>query len=204
MKNIGILGGSFDPIHRAHIYLAEELLEAGVLDKIIFVPTYIQPFKSKECANNANHRLNMINLAIEDYENMEVSDFEIKKKGISYTYATIKHFEEVYKEDRLFFVLGADTFLKIKEWKFGIELHKNNNFIVANRPTISCELLKEEVLKAREEYNANVKIFKNKEHDISSTEIRDSINETMEMRSKLFEKVDRYIDEHGLYRDSKE
>ncbi len=204
MMKIGLFGGSFDPIHRAHIYLAEELLESGMLDKVIFIPTYIQPFKSAKCSSNAHHRLRMIELAIEDYENMEVSDFEIRKKGVSYTYATLKYFENLYKEDQLFFIAGADTFLRIKDWKYGTKLLENHRFIIANRPTVASDELERAVSKAREENSAKITIFENKEHDISSTEIRDRIAETMEIRSKLFEKVDNYIDENELYRDCQE
>lgn len=96
MKKIGIFGGSFDPVHTGHVDLAADAMRIADLDKIIFVPARIQPFKQDRQATSGEHRMNMLRLATEGMDGAEISAYELEKDGISYTYQTLDHFREKY------------------------------------------------------------------------------------------------------------
>ena len=96
MKRIGIIGGTFDPIHLAHVNIAKEAKDRLNLDKVIFIPAGSQPLKIDKKVTRASLRFNMVEKAIEGYDGFEVSDYEIKKQGLSYTFQTLEHFK---KED---------------------------------------------------------------------------------------------------------
>ena len=115
MCRVGIIGGTFDPIHLAHIYIAEEAKKKLNLDKVIFMPAGIQPLKTDKKVTEASLRLEMVQKAIEGKIGFEVSDYEIKKEGKSYTYKTLEHFYKEYKD--LYFITGADCLLGIDKWK---------------------------------------------------------------------------------------
>lgn len=121
-KKIGIFGGSFDPIHKGHIEIAQFMFDELSLDKLIFVPAYQNPFKTKQKQVDPIHRLNMIKLVLRP--NMEVSDFEINRKGISYTIDTVKYFSQKYANDRLYVIIGSDNLPKLSKWKDIDEIRK--------------------------------------------------------------------------------
>src|SRR3989338_1581087 len=105
---IGILGGTFNPVHIGHLILAEEAREKLGLDKVIFVPTFLPPHKDNSDIADASDRLMMIKLAIKKNRYFLVSDTEIKRNGRSYTIDTIKEFKEKFRADELYFIVGSD------------------------------------------------------------------------------------------------
>src|SRR3989338_11463826 len=105
---IGILGGTFNPIHIGHLILAEEAREKLGLDKIIFVPAYLPPHKDNSDIAPAKYRYRMIELAIQKNSYFSLSDMEIKRNGRSYTIDTLKEFKKLYPEDELHFIIGSD------------------------------------------------------------------------------------------------
>ena len=116
MNKIGILGGTFDPVHVEHIRLAKEaVIELG-LNELIVMPTYLPPHKSDKPTDGA-HRLNMLKLAFSDTPFITVSDYELNKQGKSYTYLTVEHFREVYPNDKIYFIVGGDMLTDFKTWK---------------------------------------------------------------------------------------
>lgn len=128
---IGLFGGSFNPIHKGHIKIAKEALEFLNLDKIIFIPCQKNPFKKDIDYVDGVHRFNMIKLVLED--KMEISDFEIKRKGNSYSIDTIKYFKNIYKNDELFFIIGSDNLTKLPKWKNISEISKLAKLVVFKR-----------------------------------------------------------------------
>ncbi|MBD5423111.1 MAG: nicotinate-nucleotide adenylyltransferase [Mycoplasma sp.] len=112
---IGLFGGSFNPIHKGHLAIANSAIKNLNLDKLIFIPCQKNPFKKDINYVSGKHRLNMINLVLE--EKMEVSSFEIDRKGISYTIDTVKYFKNKYKNDELFLIIGSDNLTKLSKWK---------------------------------------------------------------------------------------
>ena len=109
MNVIGLLGGSFDPIHYGHRTLGCAAVEEVALDKLIVMPTHIQPFKQNKRVAQDEHRLAMAALAFDGCDKVEISDYEIKKGDVSYSYETMSHFREQYPNDELFFIIFCDV-----------------------------------------------------------------------------------------------
>ncbi len=140
MKKVCILGGSFNPIHIGHLILANTVLEELSLDEIIFVPCYIQPLKSNIDFASADHRLEMIKIAIQNNLKFTFSDIEIKRKGKSYTVDTLRYFKRKYYN--LYFVIGADNIKEFHRWKEPDTILKIANLIVTNRGGINIRIPK--------------------------------------------------------------
>ena len=132
---IGVLGGTFNPIHIGHLILANEALSKLKLDKVIFVPSYMPPHKNVEGEVRPGERLKMVELAIEDNPAFEVSNFEIGRKKTSYSIDTLKEFRAKYGQDaQLYFITGSDLLKDLFSWKNVNDIFKISKFIVANRP----------------------------------------------------------------------
>lgn len=186
---IGILGGTFNPIHTGHLILAEETREKIGLDRIIFVPAYFPPHKQNSDIAEAKHRLAMVKLATSDNSNFSVSDLEIKRDGRSYTIDTIKELKVAYPKDDLYFIIGSDLLEYLDEWKDLDEIIKLVKFIVATRPGYPLEKIPSHI--------ATIPI---RAVDISGFEIRKAIKENKSFRYLVPEAVYQYINKEGLYR----
>ncbi|MFH1800010.1 MAG: nicotinate-nucleotide adenylyltransferase [Candidatus Omnitrophota bacterium] len=133
---IGILGGTFDPIHLGHLQLAQNAQAQFSLDKVIFVPAYQPPHKLEFLSRTpAADRYEMVRLALEGEPFLESSDCELVRKGISYTCDTLDEFEKKYPNSTFFLILGKDTFEGIDAWYRAAELKKKVRFLVAERGT---------------------------------------------------------------------
>ena len=202
MKRIGVFGGTFDPVHYGHIYLARQAVTECGLDHLFVTPAAAQPFKQEQTCAAGRHRFNMAVIAFEDDERISVSDIELKKDGVSYTIDTLKEMRAGYgKEAEIFFILGADAFLKIERWKDADELLKGFSFIVGTRPGYRQEELFELTERLNKIYNNNIMKINNKQTDVSSTEIKQAINSGGGLLRLLPPGVERYIDSNGLYRE---
>ena len=113
----GIFGGTFNPVHKGHIMLAEYCMDSVRLDRIIMIPTAVPPHKISKNLASENDRLNMCELACKGKKNFSVSDIEIKRQGKSYTYETVTQLKEIYPDDHLYTIMGADMFLTLDRWK---------------------------------------------------------------------------------------
>lgn len=186
---IGILGGTFNPIHIGHLILAEETREKIGLDKVIFVPAYFPPHKEDSGIAKAGHRLAMVKLAISDNNKFSVSDLEIKRDGRSYTIDTIKELKAIYPKDNLYFIIGSDLLEYLDEWKDLNEIIKLVKFIVATRPGYPLEKIPSHI--------ATIPI---RAVDISGFEIRKAIRENKSFRYLVCGAVYDYINKERLYR----
>jgi len=186
---IGILGGTFDPVHKGHLYLANKVLKKFSLNKIIFIPTYSPPHKKNVKVTPASHRFNMLKLAIESNENFKVSDIEIKRKGKSYSVETMRHLRKKYGTSvDLFFITGSDSLRELGRWKNLKEFLRLCKFVVVKRPKfpIKGDLSDFIVL------NIDAK-------DISATDIRNRIKKGRPINKIIPKKVVSYIKRHSLY-----
>lgn len=186
---IGILGGTFNPIHIGHLILAEEAREKLGLDKVIFVPTYLPPHKDNSDIAAALHRLRMLELALKSNKLFCVSDIEIKRNGRSYTIDTIKEFKEKYPKDDLYFIIGSDLLKYLDEWKDLSEILKMVKFIVATRPGYPLEKIP-----------SYIKTLPIRAVDISAFEVRSCIKENKSFRYLVADAVFNYIVKKRLYR----
>lgn len=199
MCRVGIIGGTFDPIHLAHIYIAEEAKKKLNLDKVIFMPAGIQPLKTDKKVTEASLRLEMVQKAIEGKIGFEVSDYEIKKEGKSYTYKTLEHFYKEYKD--LYFITGADCLLGIDNWKEIDKIFSLCKFVVFTRPGYNNNELVNKKRFVEEKYNGDIILLEVPEIHISSTEIREKIINNEKVDDILPAVVLDIIKEKGLYRE---
>ncbi|MCX5715673.1 MAG: nicotinate-nucleotide adenylyltransferase [Candidatus Omnitrophica bacterium] len=185
---IGILGGTFNPIHIGHLILAEEAFSKLNLDKVIFVPAYLPPHKD-EAVLDAEHRFNMTVLAIEGNPHFEVSRVEIEVKQKSYSIDTLQKFREKYgpKAD-FFFITGSDSLKELSSWKNIDDVFRLANFIVAKRPGFPIGRAPKEV-----------RVVVITEAEVSASEIRKRLKEKRSIRYLVPEKVRDYIDKYKLY-----
>ena len=198
-NKIGILGGTFDPIHLGHKALGEAAIREIGLRKLIVMPAKMQPFKKGKKVAEPHHRMTMAQLAFEGNTKVEVSDYEMANTEISYTYDTLTYLKGVYPEDTLYFIMGTDSFLQIDTWYKGIDLLKTCSFAVSVRPGYREEELEERIRYYRKEYGTKVSKIYAKMPDVSSTEVRNRLKSDEDAGDLLPEAVERYIYKNGLY-----
>lgn len=200
MKRIGILGGTFDPIHNGHIGLAEDARSQAGLEKVILIPARLQPFKLDKKVTDGSHRLKMAEIAADQTEGLEVSDYELRQEHISYTYKTLRAMKELgSQEDRLYFITGTDAFLKISTWSHAEEMLRTYSFLVGSRPGYREAELDVCIEHLKSVYNTDVVKIQNRKRNISATEIRQRLEEGESLRGLVPRAVEEYIKDHGLY-----
>jgi nicotinate-nucleotide adenylyltransferase len=194
---VGLLGGTFDPIHVGHLLIAEIARYALSLDQVVFVPAGDPPHKG-DAVSDSEHRHAMVLLATASNEAFVVSRHELDRSGPSYSLATVREFRhELGPESELFFIAGADAVLEIRTWHRWEELFRECRFIALARPGFDMRAL-EAVLPA--ELLAQVHLLPAPGFDLSSTMIRERVARGEPVRYLVTEAVDAYIRKHGLYR----
>ena len=195
---IGLLGGSFDPVHNGHLAAARVAMEFGGLDRVIFIPASVSPFKLGHMQAAGVHRLEMLRLATASEPQMRVSDVEICQSGLSYTIDTVRHFLAAWPGVKLFFIIGADSLSHLHEWKEARALVELCDFITLARSGSRIDVLPgfDEITAARL-LRGVVPDFR---ADVSSTEIRRRIATGLSIAGCVHPDVVRYIVKHGLYR----
>jgi len=215
---IGILGGTFNPIHYGHLRAAEEVQKMFSLNKVLFIPAGKPHFK-KSGLISAHHRYKMAKIAIKSNQVFDISDIEIKTRGISYSVETITRLANKYKNDELFFILGIDAFLDLPKWKQPLRLMELTNFIIISRPGFAfidlhsspylVNLHKRTLRKidrgTKTKFSINLgtgkKAFlcKVAELNISASRIRSLIKSGKSIKYLLPDSVESYIISHKLY-----
>jgi len=190
LKPVGILGGSFDPIHIGHLITAYEVLQKRNLEKIIFVPCNISPHKIDQKITEDFHRLNMIKLAIEEFPSFEVCDFEIRKGGVSYTYDTLVELKKTY--DNMELIIGFDNLVVFEKWNRPDDIFQLAKVVVMKRE-IDC------IPTTRNKYFDSAILLDTTLVDISSTEIRERVKNKLTIDYLVPNKVKEYITQNGLY-----
>lgn len=131
---IGILGGTFNPIHNAHLQIAREVRDRLQLDRVIFIPAATPPHKELDGDIAFSDRLAMVELAIAGEKSFSVSDIEAQRGGRSYSVDTLTQLQALHPADRLFFIIGSDSFLEIASWYRAAEIFALSNIVVVERP----------------------------------------------------------------------
>lgn len=215
-ERIGILGGTFDPVHYGHLRAAEEALETLHLDRILFIPAASPPHKSPKAIQDFGHRWEMLRLAVGDHPRFELSDLEERMPGKSYTVMTLRALHGLMERDaecRLFFLVGMDAFLELNTWWRYRELFELSSLVALRRPGHPEEalegFLKDHVspLYARQVGSdvfvhprlLPVYVLSNTYLGISSTRIRWLVARGKSIRYLVPREVLRYIAEKGLY-----
>ncbi len=169
---IGIMGGTFDPIHFGHLFLAQEVMSTYGLDKVIFVPSKIGPHKLHQVKTAPQTRYQMVACAIADNAKFEVSDIEIKRAGISYTIDTVNYFKQLYDDAAIYFITGADAIVEIETWRDYRQLLADTTFIAATRPSLQDDELRAAIVRLNRTYGADIKMMDMLSLEISSSDIR--------------------------------
>ena len=200
MKNIGILGGTFNPIHNGHLYIASEAMEELKLSEVLFIPAGNPPHKKDSAILEASIRGEMTKAAIKDYKGFTYCDYEINKKSYSYTYETLQYLNNNYTNTKFHFIVGADSLLNLHEWKNVPEILKLAQLVVFMRPGASIKELKEVKKNTEENYSTEIKFLELLQMDISSRDIRKRIQENRNYQFLLPKEVFNYIEDNNLYR----
>jgi nicotinate-nucleotide adenylyltransferase len=214
MKKIGLLGGTFDPVHNGHLHLAEQAQRFLNLEKVVFIPAYRSPHKLALEPVSCEHRLAMLTLALEGLPRFSMDKIEISKNEVSYTIETLKELQSNHLDWNMQLILGADAFQAIDTWKQCSQLLDYCNILVGTRP--GAELQVSDSVRDKLTLSASatdVNVFKNLEKgtgvtffqisplDISSKNIRQRIHRREEVKNLLPPSIDHYIMQHQLYRD---
>ena len=186
---LGILGGTFNPVHIGHLILAEEAREQLGLDRIIFVPTFLPPHKENSDIAAASARYAMVWCAIKGNKYFRVSDAEIKRNGKSYTIDTVREFKAAHPRDEIYFITGSDVLNYLEAWKDIADILKLVKFVVATRPGYPLESIP-----------SYIKTVAIRAVDISAFEVRECVKNRKSFRYLVPESVFNYIVKHGLYR----
>lgn len=197
---VGIMGGTFDPVHYGHLVTAEGARCEFNLDQVLFLPSGRPPHKTTKQVSTAEHRFMMTVLATLTNPYFEVSRIDIDREGISYTIDTLRILREQYGPDaELFFITGADAIFEIVGWKDSDEYLKIAHFIAASRPGFSLEELPETTRRWVGQHRDRFHVLQVPAMAISSTEIRERVHSGTSIRYLVPEQVDHYIRRHGLY-----
>ena len=200
MEKIGILGGTFDPIHYGHLFIAYNAMHCFCLDKVIFIPSGTPPHKLLINVSDKRHRYNMTQLAIKGNKSFEISDIEYSKDGVSYTVDTVAAFKNSRPDASLYYIVGADSLFEMSGWKNFRKLAKMIEIISINRMTRKFMDAAEAAALLAGKYNAKIHTLEMPILEISSTEIRRRVKNNLPIKYMLPESVERYIKRNKLYK----
>jgi nicotinate-nucleotide adenylyltransferase len=194
MGRLGVLGGSFNPVHLAHLHVARLAREAGGLDEVLFVPAARPPHKAAAALAPAPHRLAMLQLALEGESEFALCDIELHRDGPRYTVETLDTLARSYPGRRLTFIMGLDSLADLPGWRDPERILESHAVIAVDRPGLDPKAVDPGLA-------GRVRIVTGNPLAISSTRVRERVAAGRSIRELVPHGVDTYIAEHGLYRD---
>lgn len=200
-KKIGILGGTFNPVHMGHLLMAEYAREAVGLDLVILMPSGISYMKAGTGVLSGEERLRMLQLAIKDNPFFIASDMEIRREGNTYTYETLLQMKKITPSSEIYFIVGADSLFSMEHWVKPEVIFANCTILAAGRNNASKEELESKKQDLEKRFNAHIILMDFPEIEISSSEIRKNVREKKSIRYMVHDRVLEYIREKGLYQD---
>ncbi len=199
-KKVGIIGGTFNPIHLGHLILAEYAYEEYQLDEILFIPSGISYFKDPKTVLDKKTRITLTGEAIEDNPHFALSTIETDRPGNSYTYETLEELKAQNPNVQYYLIVGADTLFQLESWKNPESIMKNAIILVAARKDQGTDILKEKANEIMDKYQSTIRILTFPMIDISSTEIRERIKAGKSIKYMVKEQTEKYIIKNHLYR----
>ena len=216
---IGILGGSFDPIHLGHIGLAQDAHDKFALDQIIFVPVFQSPHKPETPLASTLQRVEMLRLALKVNTNFSISDIELRREELSYTLDTLNYLESKLSNSQLFLIIGQDNLLDLDSWKDSRNIMKKYHILVASRPSLKSFSLENKILGFfntdspyrpgkienktqnffHRETGSRLVIFNINPRNISSSAVREKLKHGKLTKNLLPPEVEAYIIKHQVY-----
>lgn len=200
MAKIGIMGGTFDPIHNAHLMLGRQAWTEYKLDEVWFMPSHNPPHKADHLVTNTKDRCEMVKLAIAKYPYFRFSDFEISRTGNTYTAQTLQLLKEAYPEHTFYFIVGADSLYHIEGWYHPELVLGQVTILAAGRECddAACSL-EEQADYLKNKYGAAIFLLHSDTMQVSSQELRERLGQGTGIHELVPDSVERYIREHGLY-----
>lgn len=184
---IALFGGSFNPIHKGHMQIANELIKRKIVDEVWLIPCGNHAFNKKLVSGE--QRIKMINLAIGKNSKVKVSDYELKSKNKSYAAETIAWFKKEFADNDFYFIIGADNLTDLDKWHDFEYLTSNVRFILIKRPGFNSE----------NKLNIEITYVLELENNTSSTQIRENLTKGISVRGLIAEEVEEYISKEGIY-----
>lgn len=198
---IAILGGTFNPVHKGHIMLAEEVIDQYQdIERLLVMPNNIPAYKEPNNVIDSSHRINMLKLAMNHIDKAYVSDMEIIRGGNTYTIDTLRQIKAYNKNIKIYFIIGADSLYNIEKWREFKEIFLMCTIVVAKR---DCDI--EDIIRLSQALmykypDASIKTLTTDAVDISSSQLRDSISKGLYDKEYLPESIINYIKTNKLYR----
>ena len=197
---IGIMGGTFDPIHNGHLMLGRYARDLFALDEIWFMPNGTPPHKSSDMIESqTTHRLEMVKRAISNEKDFVLQLYEVDNKEVNYSYLTMEHFKEIYPEHEFYFIIGADSLFSIDRWKCPDRLLKTCIILAAYRDGKNKKEMEEKIAYLNQKFEADIRLLNTPNVDISSSEIREKLKAHEKITNMMPISVYEYILENQLY-----
>ena len=200
-RKIGIIGGTFNPIHVGHLIIAEMAFEQYELDKVLFMPASQPPHKIGEPIEEDVYRVAMVELAINDNPHFELSLLEINRQGLSYTSITMEQLADEYKDTEFYFIVGGDSIDAIETWREPGKILRLCHMVACIRNQLDTERLDQQIEYLNQKYQTRVYKLEVPKIDISSTVIRERLKSHNSVKYLVPDNVIDYIKKHGLYQD---
>ena len=200
MRKVGIMGGTFNPIHNGHLMLGEEAFRQFNLDEVLFMPSGISYMKADRNVESGRTRAEMTALAIQGIPYFKLSTIEIERRGNTYTYQTLERLKKDNPDTEYYFIVGADSLYQMKRWAYPERIFSNCIILAAIRDDKTVEDMKIQIDLLSQEYNAEIFLMKTVCVDISSSDIRHKISAGESIDAEVPEAVRIYIEKRGLYR----
>jgi nicotinate-nucleotide adenylyltransferase len=201
MRRIGIMGGTFNPIHMAHLILAEGAYEQLQLDEVIFMPSKTPPHKLGEVIAENSHRVHMIKLAIQDNPHFRLSTMELEREGITYTVDTLRELKNMYPDDLFFFILGGDSLLSFEKWREPREILGLAHVVATGRDNLAKQVILDKINYLQVTMNGCIHYLQVPNMDLSSSYIRKLRNLNKSITYYVPKEVESYIVDEKLYLD---
>ncbi|MCC6866648.1 MAG: nicotinate-nucleotide adenylyltransferase [Ignavibacteria bacterium] len=196
MRRIGVFGGTFDPVHNGHLIVAENVKDQMHLDTVLFIPSKIPPLKDKSLITEKLHRLNMLNIALENNSSFEISEIELQRSSEepSYTVDTLLELRNVYASElvKFYLILGMDQLINLEKWKEPGKLFLLSEVIIINRPGYLIQ-------QVENDYGRQSIYVPVPNVEISATDIRYRVQENRSIKYLVPDKVEEYIKKNKLY-----
>lgn len=199
MKKVGIMGGTFNPIHYGHLFLAENAFEQVGLDKVLFMPSKNPPHKMKPEEVTEQQRVDMITLAIQDNPHFEISTIELERDGMTYTADTLVLLSKQKADSEFYFIVGADSLFMMQTWKNPQTIFDHCVVVAASRDHANREQLEQHTKLLVQKYNARILLINMPTIQIASAVIRERLAAKKTVRYYIPDTVNEYINNRKLY-----
>ncbi len=199
MEQIGVLGGTFNPVHNGHLTLAKSACEEYGLQRVLFLPTGQTYYKEYSGEEMSAHRRQMVTLAIECDARFQISFVEMESDAVSYTYLTLQNLKQTMPDATLYFLLGADSLHDLPNWRCPERICEAAVLLVGEREDLQGDRLDRTIADLRERFHGDIRRLDQPMPDVSSREIRERVKHGEEITGFVPEAVEKYIRENQLY-----